>query len=229
MKNKFIYTDNVKTMFQLADQLMDNDPNTPGLGLYYGEPGLGKTEAAQHLCLERSEYVYIRAKTAWTIKWMLNDLLNEVNEQGSGRTQLAYERIVKILKEQPRLIIIDEVDHMLHDSKVIETLRDIYDESGNPFLMVGMQQAERKLKRFPHLYSRFAEVIVAQKISVEEIEQVGNELLDIPMEPKVANWIFDRSNGEFRKIMRWLKYLERKALTNSHTSISKQLIPRGKK
>jgi DNA transposition AAA+ family ATPase len=228
MKNEFIYTNNVKSMFELADLLMNNDVNTPGLGLYYGEPGLGKTEAAQHLCLERTDYVYIRAKTAWTIRWMLNDLLNEVNEQGSGRTELAYERIVKVLREQPRLIVIDEVDHMMHDSKVIETLRDIYDESGNPFLMVGMQGAERKLKRFPHLYSRFAEVKVAEKISSKEIMLVADRLCELPMEDKIAGWIYERTNGEFRKIMRWLKYYERKALANSQSSINTQLIPRGK-
>ena len=224
MKNKFVHTNNVKSMFQLSDLLEATGEKAPGLGLYYGDPGLGKTEAAQHLCIKKPNYVYIRAKTAWTIRWMLNDLLGELNEQPAGRTEAAYERLRDTLLKDRRPIVIDEVDHMLHDSKVIETMRDIYDETGNPFLLIGMQDAERKLKRFPHLYSRFADVQKAKKISPEEILEISDQLCELPLEEKSAELLFEKTNGEFRKIMRWLKILERKAQTNSLTVISPALI-----
>lgn len=224
MKNQFVHTDNVKAMFDLADLLETTDDKTPGLGLYYGDPGLGKTEAAQHLCIMKHEYVYIRAKTAWTIRWMLNDILAELNEQASGRTERAYERLRDSLLKHRRPIVIDEVDHMLHDGKVIETMRDIYDETGNPFLLIGMQDAERKLKRFPHLYSRFADVYKAKPISTQEILEVGNQLCDIPLTEAAAKLIFERTNGEFRKIMRHLKVLERRAQVNELEVITPQLL-----
>ncbi len=224
MKNKFVNTRNVKSMFALADLLESSEEKTPGLGLYYGDPGLGKTEAAQHLCIKKPTYIYIRAKTAWTIRWMLNDLLLELNEQAAGRTERAYERLRDTLLKDRRPIVIDEVDHMLHDSKVIETMRDIYDETGNPFLLIGMQDAERKLKRFPHLYSRFADVYKAKPISADEIQDIADQLCDYPLEQQSAQLLFERTNGEFRKIMRWLKVLERKAHTNSLKAITPALI-----
>lgn len=81
----------------------------------------------------QKDYVYLRAKTVWSIRWFLNDLPHELNEKEEGRIKNAYNRAVEVLRVNPKLVIIDEVDDMLHDSKILETMRDIHDESGNSF------------------------------------------------------------------------------------------------
>jgi hypothetical protein len=87
-----------------------------------------------------------------------------------------------------------------------------------------MQDAERKLKTFPHLYSRFAGVVRAQPIFRDEILQISDALSDVPMSENAAERLFDITNGEFRKIITWLYYLERKAKGNSLEMIEPQLI-----
>lgn len=223
MKNEFVITQNVRRLYKLADMLLEKDNGTPGLGLFYGPPGLGKTEAAIHMQVQK-DYIYLRAKTAWSIRWFLNDLLHELNEKEEAYTKNAYTRLVEVLSIQPKLVIIDEVDHMLHDSKIIETMRDVHDESGNCFLLIGMQNAEKKLKGFPHIYSRFADVIRAQPIDKSEILEINEKLAEIPLTEKAAQKLYSNTNGEFRKIITWMYYLEQKALTNSMDAIEPSLI-----
>lgn len=228
MKQQFVITDNVRKIYTLAETLIDRNNGTPGLGLFYGPPGLGKTEAAIHLHVQK-DCVYLRAKTAWTVRWFLNDLLHELNEKEHGITKNAYDRLVEVLLTDPKLIIIDEVDHMLHDGKVIETMRDIHDETGNCFLLLGMQDAERKLKGHPHLYSRFADVMRAEAISKKEILEIADTLCDIPMDESGAERLYDVTNGEFRKIITWLYALERKAKANSLEVIDPKMITKKKR
>lgn len=224
MKDEFVVTKNVRKLYKLADTLLEKDNGTPGLGLFYGAPGLGKSVAATHMHVQKN-YVYLRAKTPWTVKWFLNDLLHELNEKEMGRTKDAYNRLVEVLSREPRLIIIDEVDHMLHDSKIIETMRDIHDESGNCFLLIGMQNIERKLKGFPHLYSRFADVIRAKPIRRDGILEISEKLVELPVLKETAEQLYELTNGELRKIITWLYYLEKKAQNNSLDDIPPDLLP----
>jgi len=228
MKNKFVVTQNVRRLYKLADTLLEKGNGAPGLGLFYGAPGLGKSEAAIYMHVQK-DYVYLRAKAAWTIRWFLNELLHELNEKKEWRTESAYTRLVEVLTIEPRLVIIDEVDHMLHNSKIIETMRDVHDESGNCFLLIGMNNAERKLKSFPHLYSRFADVIRAQPIDQDEILEISETLAEVPMKKKTAKRLYEVTNGEFRKIITWLNYLEQKAKTNSMDFIQPDLIKKNHK
>lgn len=223
MKQRFVVTKNVKSLYKLADMLLEKGNGTPGIGLFYGAPGLGKTEAAIHMHVQR-DYIYLRSKTAWTIRWFLNDLLRELDEKEEGLIKRAYGRLVEVLTIDPKLVIIDEVDHMLHDSKVIETMRDLHDDTGNCFLLMGMQDAQRKLKGFPHLYSRFADVVRAKPIESNEILQISDALSDVPMNEEAADRLFEVTNGEFRRIITWLYYLERKAKANSLDVIEPKMI-----
>jgi len=223
MKDQFVVTKNVSRLYQLADTLLAKDNGTPGLGLFYGPPGLGKTKAAIHM-YSHKDYIYLRAKTAWTVRWFLNDLLHELGEQEHGRTKNAYDRLLEVLTRDPQLVLIDEVDHMLHDSKVIETMRDLHDQTGNCFLLIGMQDAERKLKGFPHLYSRFADVVRAEAIGRDEILKIADELCEVDLGEEAAQALFEKTNGEFRKIITWLYGLERIARSNSEAAITARMV-----
>lgn len=226
MKTKFIATNNVRSLYKLADTLNSKSDNTPGLGLCYGQPGLGKTEGAIRLAVTR-DYIYMRAKTAWTVLWFLQDLLRELEEQEIGVTKKAYDRVKEVLLKRPRLILIDEVDHMLHDGRVIETCRDLHDETGNPFLLIGMQDAERKLKRYPHLYDRFADVVRVEPVQADEIMRIADELCEVPISEAAAKEVFKRTNGTFRKIITILNRAEQFARQNSLEQITPRLLSNG--
>lgn len=45
MKKVFVKTKNVKQLISMMNRLKEREDGVPGMGLVYGEPGLGKTYA----------------------------------------------------------------------------------------------------------------------------------------------------------------------------------------
>ena len=45
MKKVFVKTKNVKQLISMMNRLREREDGVPGMGLIYGEPGLGKTYA----------------------------------------------------------------------------------------------------------------------------------------------------------------------------------------
>ena len=45
MKKVFVKTNNVKRFITMMNNLLNRAEGVPGMGLVYGEPGLGKTQA----------------------------------------------------------------------------------------------------------------------------------------------------------------------------------------
>ena len=55
-----------------------------------------------------------------------------------------YNLILKHLKSESKIIIVDEVDYLIGNKHVIEILRDIQDNTGTPIVLVGMGFVDKK-------------------------------------------------------------------------------------
>ena len=54
------------------------------------------------------------------------------------------------------MLIVDEIDYLIMESKAVEILRDIHDKINIPVVLVRMTSANSRLKRFSHLYDRLS-------------------------------------------------------------------------
>ena len=125
MKKTFIKTKNVKRFVALMDELQKLPPNIPKLALVYGSHGLGKTNTIIWWAT-RNDAVYVRANNEMTQGALLREILEELGERPFYISQENFNLIVKILKQQSRIIIVDEVDYLVGSKNVIEILRDIF-------------------------------------------------------------------------------------------------------
>ena len=222
MNKIFVKTQNVKNFIGLVESLINKPKNIPKMGLVYGEPGLGKSQTALWLAC-KYDGIYLRASNLMTGRWLLEELVKELDEIPRFLTSDNFNIVVKKLKQNPQVIFIDEIDYLINNYKTIETLRDIHDETNCPIIFVGMGLAHRKLERYKHLYDRFSEILKFETFGVNDLNQIINQLSEVPFTPDAIEYIHSKFN-RFRQIVQLINQMEIFAKDNNFTEITKEIM-----
>lgn len=184
MNKIFVKTKNVKNFIGLIENLLAKPTNLPKMALIYGEPGLGKSQTALWLACQYDS-VYIRCTNLMTGRWLLEELVKELDEIPRYLTSDHFNLCVKSLKASQKVVIIDEIDYLANDRKSIKTLRDIHDKTNCPMIFVGMGLAHKKLERHRHLYDRFSEIVKFETFSVVDVKEIVEKLSEIKFSAEV--------------------------------------------
>lgn len=222
MNKIFVKTTNVKNFIGLVENLINKPKNIPKMGLVYGEPGLGKSQTALWLAC-KYDGIYLRASNLMTGRWLLEEMVKELDEIPRYLTSDNFNLVVKKLKQNPQIIFIDEIDYLMNNYKTIETLRDIHDETDCPIIFIGMGLAHRKLERYKHLYDRFSEVLKFETFGVNDLSQIIGQLSEIPFTPDGIEYIHTKYN-RFRQIVQLVNQIETIAKDNNLKEITLEII-----
>ena len=222
MRKIFVKTNNVKNFIGLVENLQNKSKNIPKMGLIYGEPGLGKSQTALWLAYKYNA-TYLRATNLMTGRWLLEELVKELDEIPRYLTSDNFNLVVKKLKQNQQIIFIDEIDYLMNNYKSIETLRDIHDETDCPIVFVGMGLAHRKLERYKHLYVRFSEIVKFETFGVNDIGQIIGQLSEVTFTPDSIEYIHKKYN-RFRQIVQLINQMEIFAKDNNLTEINLEVI-----
>ena len=218
MKRIFVRTQNVKEFIGLVENLINKPQNIPKMGLVYGEPGLGKSQTALWLAA-KYDGVYLRCSNLMTGRWLLEELVKELDEIPRYLTSDNFNTCVKKLKKNPQVIIIDEIDYLINDKRAIETLRDIHDETNCPIVFVGMGLAHKKIERYKHLFDRFSEIVKFETFSNLDLKEIVEQLSEVPVSKEAIGLIHSKYN-RFRQIIQIINTLEIIAKENNLTEIT---------
>lgn len=221
MNKIFVKTTNVKNFIGLVENLINKPKNIPKMGLVYGEPGLGKSQTTLWLAC-KYDAIYLRATNLMTGRWLLKELVKELDDIPRFLTSDNFNLVVKKLKQEPKIIFIDEIDYLINNYKSIETLRDIHDETNCPIIFVGMGLAHRKLERYKHLYDRFSEILKFETFELNDLSQIINKLSEIKFTPGAIEYIHSKFN-RFRQIVQLINQMEIFAKDNNLTEITKEV------
>jgi DNA transposition AAA+ family ATPase len=213
MRKVFARTSNVNNFVSAMTRLVKREEGIPGMALVFGEPGLGKTKTCIWWCCQ-NDGVFIRTKKLMSGRWLLEELVAELGEAPMRRTSDLFRQAVDQLLERPRVIFVDEADYLAHDVRVIETLRDIHDTTGTPIVLVGMDQADKKLMRYKHLYDRFSEVVRFVHLSEADVRAIAEQMCEVAISKDAISYIHSQAN-RFRRVLVWLYRCEAIAKANS--------------
>ena len=222
MNKIFVKTQNVKNFIGLVENLINKPQNIPKMGLVYGEPGLGKSQTALWLaCIY--DGIFLRASNLMTGRWLLEEMVKELDEIPRYLTSDNFNLVVKKLKQNPQIIFIDEIDYLMNNYKTIETLRDIHDETDCPIIFIGMGLAHRKLERYKHLYDRFSEILKFETFGVNDLKQIFDQLAEIKITLEAIEYVHKKFN-RFRQIVQLINQLEIIARENNLDEINMEVI-----
>lgn len=228
MRNAFVHTANVTRFFAKLNNLGSRGAMEACLMVVDGEPGLGKTH-----CLNRAavqfNWVYLRAKAAWSPAWMMRELLEALNIQPQHTFEKMFRQAVEGLASAAAraerddtvfALVVDEVDHIARSAKCLETLRDLSDLLEIPVILGGMDRVRAGLTRHPQIASRIGEWCQFERLSVEDVRQLADKLCEVPVADCMVEYIHRMSGGLPREIKEGLMRVERWGRRNAGDAVT---------
>jgi DNA transposition AAA+ family ATPase len=252
-KDRFLVTQEYRKFAEFCDMCKEYSY----IGLCYGTPGVGKTLSAryytnwdaietilppEHLVnplpideINNCDSVFYTApvsssavriekeiKNTWVgLNWLIGDILSKKRKKGSWDKQVNYTK----------LIIIDEADRL--KPLALEQVRNIHDASKISIILIGMPGFEKKISRFPQLYSRVGFVHNFQPVSSEEVENIiFRKMQELKIAYLPGNKVTQEACTEiiritkcnFRLIQRLLTQIDRVMKVNDITNLEKDIV-----
>jgi DNA transposition AAA+ family ATPase len=224
------------------------------IGLCYGVPGVGKTVSARHYA-HWDEFETLVGPPPHRVSGMPQ------RESGPWRTVLYTPGVVNTPRsierdidaiwravfglatrlherseqrprpEPPALVIVDEADRL--KTAGLEQVRDLYDRRHIGLVLIGMPGLQKRLARYPQLYSRVGFVHQFLPLGGTELQHVirrqsqqlglGLELHD-GTDASILSTIVRITGGNFRLVERLFAQIQRVAQINDVTTLTPELV-----
>ncbi len=216
MKEDFIQTKNVKRFFAALNDLRHRPGGLEGMGLLYGRPGEGKTTVISRAAGLHSG-VYVRAGASWTMTSLLQTLTRELNLSPGHRRASMVDAIVEELSITPRPVFIDEADYLLRDrGTMLDVVRDLYDLSKAPIVMIGMETFARDLSSFGQgrMRRRISQFVEFTGLDEVDSALVMRGLCDVALSDDLCHHVFKQLQGNVGNITIAVSRIEAVARAN---------------
>lgn len=197
-----------------VDAATDSGKGLSGFILAYGQAGRGKSVAADQYRYTRDTGAYVRVWQNWSQSAFLQRLLFEVRRTNEDMPRYNGNRckeiIVHLLKNKPQPLFIDEADRLKIDR--IEDLRDIYEMTGVPIVLIGEEGLLGLLSERRRIWSRVVHDVEFGPINASEVAMYAMRAAGLDIEPELCRRIADKAEGDFRLVRNMMILLEKAAI-----------------
>lgn len=169
MAQRIAMISNVQKCLETMNRIMNSDEHLGRMAVFYGYSGVGKSMAATMAAHQTRAY-YVQCKSTFTRVDFCKILLKEMGITPEKKLTPMVDQIVEELSHLRRPIIIDEFDYMVKKD-FVEIVRDIFDLSKAPIMMIGENRLPEKLKRpeWERFYGRVLVWTEAKGITMSDI------------------------------------------------------------
>jgi len=219
--NQIRPTRNVVALMTLIEKVEARQAFLPGMAVFYGPSGFGKTFAAIHANLSKNA-VHIQCRDFWTPKSLAEAILGELRAPSNRRQTLShmFEDIVAALIRDPRPLIIDEADHLLN-KKMLEFVRGIHDDTQNTVVLIGEEELPQHLTRIERVHNRIAGWVAAEPADLEDARQLARYYANqVEISEDLLAAIVKASGGRIRRVSNNLSWIAEDARTRGVTRMT---------
>lgn len=226
MKHDIVEVKNVIRSLECLDNLQARSVITPGIGLMHGPSGFGKTTTLCWLInqLGSMNAIYVRCYATDTPSSFLARIVAELGSDMLYPLRRSVDFIVERMNERQLPLFIDEADHIVGQAKTMETIRDLYDATEQPVVLVGMEEIARRISHRKQLFNRISEWVEFKPADLDDVHLFAEQLLEdgVSVGEDLLDYIRKRSGGEVRRILTALEKIERVALANELDHIDRE-------
>lgn len=225
------------------------------IGICHGRPGVGKTRSAKEFAhwtpmheiywandlvpaeekrIHDCQGVFYTASVSNTPRTLDTGLSRYIDSLGNAKLVLKGTSMPELAQKKQYscpLVIVDEADRLT--LKSFEHLRDLYDQRGFGLILLGMPGLEKRLSRYPQLYSRVGFVHEFKSLSEEEIRflfERQSAAFDIPFDTgrfddaEALAAIIRITRGNFRLIERLCAQIKRIMALNNVKTLTADIV-----
>lgn len=208
MKNVMAITRNVMAFLAAVKELQDPYYTLPRMGLLWGRPGEGKTTTVAYGAAQ-TDAIFLRANVTWSVTSLLRALLVELGKPEGRFKERMLNEIVAELMANPRPILIDESDYLLRQREMLDVLRDIYDTTLTPVIMIGMEDLARKVQSAGRLGRRVTQWVQFDGIDIEDGRKVADACCEATVADDLLEELFKAADGNIGRIVAGLSRIEK--------------------
>lgn len=209
---------NVTLLLAAVQQVNDRAVHLPGIVVFYGPAGYGKSMAAVYATNKTRAY-FVRCQSSWSTGWLLKSILREMGLPSKGTTAALAEMVQEQLAKSRRPLIIDEADHLI-TKRAIEVIRDIQDVSGTSIILIGEEALPYKLEKWERVHSRVLSWVPAQPANAEDARTLTQFYCSgITVEDDLLSKIAQTAGASLRRICVNLEHVKEFAKNENIKSV----------
>lgn len=190
---------NVALCYQGLSRAIKRAHSLPGLVVFHGRSGLGKSSAATYAANEYQAY-YVECKSTWTRKAFLQAILKDMGVPPAKNLADMTDQICEELMSSGKPLIIDEADY-LADKNMIMMVMDIYEGSDAAIMLIGEERLPQKLTRYEKIHNRILTWVPAQECTLTDVQQLAHIYAPgVEIEPALLENLHNATKGTTRRV-----------------------------
>ena len=221
MKDEMAMTKNVRRFLAAVRELNDRPMGVEGMAILWGEPGEGKSTTVAFAC-NTLDGIFLRANTCWTPTSMLAALMVELGQPAANRRAVMVESAVKKLAERPRPIFIDEADYLFRQADMLDVMRDIYDVTGSPVVLIGMEDFARKVQAKGKFARRITQWVEFSGIDHDDARTLADTLCDVTVADDLLEHVHTAARKNIGRMVTGLARIEQFGRLNALDTVNKK-------
>ena len=190
---------NVVAMVALIDRVMNRSHGLPGMAVFYGPSGFGKTSAGVYSGI-KFQAITVQVKSVWTKKSLCEAILSEAGIAPENTISRQVDQISQHLALSGCPLLIDEADYLVKRG-MIEIVRDIYEGSGSPVILIGEEVLPQKLRVWERVHGRILDWVAAEPGDLTDVGHLARiHAPDIELSADLRAKLLQASHGSMRRI-----------------------------
>lgn len=210
---------NVMALDALLERIQNRGFGLPGMAVFYGPSGYGKTTAAIWNANKARAY-QVQVKSTWRAKKLCQSILLDLGIPPARTVADMVDQISEEIARSRRPLIIDEADHLISHS-MIELVRDIYESSGAAIVLIGEERLPQKLQKFERVHGRMLDWVAAQPADLREVGHLARIYCrGVTLDARMQELVLTASHASVRRICVNLDRVREFALTTGRDSVT---------
>lgn len=210
---------NVALCLGTLRRAIDRPRHLPGITVFYGPSGYGKSTAAA-VAVIRCKTCYVQARSSWTRKAAHEAICKGLGLRPGKTISEMLDQIAEELALSGRPLVVDEADYLVAKGQ-IEIIRDIYEASQAPIMLIGEENLPSNLRRWERFHGRVLDWCPAQPASLEDVKRLCKFYVkDTEIAEDMLQHIYKVADGSVRRVVVNLALVEETARTEGRKTIT---------